>query len=175
MYGVLLIKYERKRGDMKLIDMHCDTIWKLMDLDKEGNLKENCCSVSIPEMKQAGTMAQFFACFLYIEDMEGGYEEGYLHVHKMIDFMEGQIKKFSEEIALACSYEDVLKNDRDGKISAILTVEEGGILNGDISRLEALYQRGIRLMTPMWNYENCFGFPNSRKPLVMERGLKSLA
>lgn len=157
---------------MKLIDMHCDTIWKLMDLDKEGDLMENQCSVSIPGMKKTGTLAQFFACFLYIEGMAGGYEEGYRHVHEMIDFMEGQTEKFSDDIAFAYSYEDVMKNDADGKISAILTVEEGGILNGDMSRLEELHKRGIRLMTPMWNYENCIGFPNSREHYIMKKGLK---
>lgn len=157
---------------MKLIDMHCDTIWKLMDLDKEGDLMENQCSVSIPGMKQAGTLAQFFACFLYIEDMAGGYEEGYRHVQEMIDFMEGQVGQFSEDIAFAYSYEDVMKNDLARKISVVLTVEEGGILNGDISRLETLHQRGIRLVTPMWNDENCIGFPNSREPSVMKKGLK---
>lgn len=172
MYGVLLIKYERKRGVMKLIDMHCDTIWKLMDLDKKGNLKENECSISIPGMKKAGTIAQFFACFLYIEGMEGGYEEGYRHVYEMIDFMESQTAMFPEDIALSCSYRDILENDGAGRISAILTVEEGGILNGDIRRLEALYKKGIRLMTLMWNNENCIGFPNSHKPLIMEKGLK---
>lgn len=157
---------------MKLIDMHCDTIWKLMDLDKEGNMMENQCSISIPGMKKAGTLAQFFACFLYVEDMTGGYEEGYRHAHEMIDFMEGQTEKFQKDIALAYFYDDVMKNAEDGKISAILTVEEGGILNGDMGRLETLYQRGIRLVTPMWNYENCIGFPNSRERSVMEKGLK---
>ena len=53
---------------MKLIDMHCDTLWKLMDLDKKGDLMENACSISIPYMKKARSKAQFFACFTYIKD-----------------------------------------------------------------------------------------------------------
>lgn len=157
---------------MKLIDMHCDTIWKLMDLDKEGDLMENHCSVNIPGMKMADTMAQFFACFLYIDGMADGYEEGYCHVYEMIGFMEKQIEKFPEDIAHAYCYDDILRNVSEGKISAILTVEEGGILNGDMRRLEELYKRGIRLVTPMWNYENCIGYPNSRESSIMEKGLK---
>ena len=42
---------------MKLIDMHCDTIGKIMDLDKKGNLGENFCSVTISEMKRAKSLA----------------------------------------------------------------------------------------------------------------------
>lgn len=57
-------------------------------------------------------------------------------------------------------------------IQGVLTVEEGGVLNGSLNRLEELYERGIRLITLTWNYENCIGSPNSRKPDVMERGLK---
>lgn len=54
----------------------------------------------------------------------------------------------------------------------ILTVEEGGVLNGQIERLEELYRKKVRLITLTWNYENCIGSPNSRDPDVMARGLK---
>ena len=172
MYGALLISYERMHGDMKLIDMHCDTIWKLMDLDKNGDLMKNQCSISIPGMRRAETMAQFFACFVQVKNPAEGYDEGYRHVHEMIDFMEEQVRKFPKDIALAYSYADVIKNDAKRKVSAILTVEEGGILNGKLKRLEVLQQRGIRLVTPMWNYENCIGYPNSTEPSVMQKGLK---
>ena len=33
---------------MKLIDMHCDTLWKVMDLDRQGDFMENQGSISIP-------------------------------------------------------------------------------------------------------------------------------
>ena len=74
---------------MKLIDMHCDTLWKLMDLDKKGDLMENACSISIPYMKKARSKAQFFACFTYIKDYEsnGGYDKAYEHVFEMIAYM----------------------------------------------------------------------------------------
>ena len=48
---------------MKLIDLHCDTLWKLMDLSGNGDLMKNDGCVSIEAMKKGGTMAQFFACF----------------------------------------------------------------------------------------------------------------
>ena len=44
---------------MKLIDLHCDTLWKLMDLDKTGDFYRSRCAVTIPGMKEAGTIAQF--------------------------------------------------------------------------------------------------------------------
>lgn len=52
-------------------------------------------------------------------------------------------------------------------------MEEGGVLNGNRNRLEELYQRGVRLITLTWNYENCIGYPNSRNAQEMQKGLKS--
>ncbi|MGF0031744.1 dipeptidase [Bariatricus sp. SGI.154] len=159
---------------MKLIDMHCDTLWKLMDLDKSGDLMKNGCSVAIPHMKEVGTKAQFFACFTYYKEYEnaGGYDKCYEHVHEMIAYLKRQAEEYHSDIAIAKTYADIQKNAEAGKISAVLTVEEGGILNGEMKRLEELYAEGVRLMTLMWNYENCIGYPNSKEIAVMRQGLK---
>ena len=37
---------------MKLIDLHCDTLWKLMDLSGNGDLMKNDGCVSIEAMKK---------------------------------------------------------------------------------------------------------------------------
>lgn len=169
------MRYERNRKDMKLIDMHCDTLWKLMDLDKNGDLMENQCSVAIPYMKEAGTKAQFFACFTYFGEYEnvGGYDKCYEHVHEMIGYLKKQTEKYRSDIAIARSYYELQKNVEENKISAVLTVEEGGVLNGELNRLEDLHAEGIRLMTLMWNYENCIGHPNSKEASIMCQGLKN--
>ena len=48
---------------MKLIDMHCDTLMKLLE-QPEKSLAELDAEVNLPGLKQAGSMAQFF-CLLY--------------------------------------------------------------------------------------------------------------
>lgn len=159
---------------MKLIDMHCDTIGKILDIDKQGNFAENLCSVNIEQMKKANSLAQFFACFTYLGDYidNGGYDKCYEHALEMIEFLEKQLVVYKEDIALAKSYEEIRKNELEKKVSAVLTIEEGGILNGRMERLHRLYERGARLITLMWNYENCLGHPNSKDPQVMQKGLK---
>lgn len=171
---------------MQLIDMHCDTLGKLLfgemtpkeyyserKLSDTGkDLMHNDFAVSIPGMRQAGTVAQFFACFTYLPAARGGYDECYAHVLRMIEVWRKQCIEYEDDIAPACSYEDLLKNEKSGKISAFLTVEEGGILNGNMNRLEELFRQGVRLLTPVWNFENCIGYPNSREANVMTKGLK---
>ena len=158
---------------MKLIDLHCDTIGKFLKSETGENLGQNKCSVSIPSMRKGNTMVQLFACFTYLPEFpEEGYEGSYRYVHKMIDCMEEQVKLFGNDIQIARSYEDIVENEAAGRISSILTVEEGGVLNGQMERLDILHERGIRLMTPIWNFENCLGHPNSRDAEVMKKGLK---
>ncbi len=161
---------------MNLIDLHCDTLWRLMDLEGEGDLLDNDCSVSIRKLEREGAMAQFFACFVYRDAMDGNtpeeqYEAGYWHVLDMIDYMAAQTERCSGRLEMAKEPADIEIIHKKGKIAAVLTVEEGGVLNGRLARLEELYERGVRLMTLLWNYENCIGAPNSRDRLLMEKGL----
>lgn len=172
---------------MRLIDMHCDTLWRLLCFEKEKekrgaaegtkdfseeDLMQNSGCITIPGMRKAGTLAQFFACFTYLDHAEGGYEECYEDVLAMIQILDSQCEKYPGEIAHAYSFRDIRENEVEGKISAVLTVEEGGVLNGKMERLLELYRKGVRLITPIWNYENCFGYPNSRDPQAMKLGLK---
>ncbi len=160
---------------MQLIDLHCDTLGKLLRFDREQaehvDIKENDFCISIPGMQRAGTLAQFFACFTYLPFAKGGYEECYEDALAMIRILKEQCGRYQKELAAACSYEDIRKNEAAGRISAVLTVEEGGIINGKMERLRELYQKGVRLLTPIWNFDNCFGYPNSRDERVMKRGL----
>ena len=159
---------------MKLIDMHCDTIGKILDIDKQGTLLDNLCSVNLTDMKKADSFAQFFACFTNFGDYleQDGYEKCYEHALEMIGFIEKQADDYRKEIAIARSYDDIMKNNSQNKCSAVITIEEGGILNGKNDRLDVLYEKGVRLMTLMWNYENCLGYPNSKDRQIMEKGLK---
>lgn len=86
--------------------------------------------------------------------------------------MKMEVENFREEIAFAGNYTEIMKNRDDGKISAMLTLEEGGVVEHDLSRVEELYGEGIRLITLLSNYENCIGYPNSRDAAVMQSGLK---
>ena len=158
---------------MRLIDMHCDTFW-LMMRKKGVSLQKNELCIDIEKMKKAGSMAQFFASFIHMSEFNGEnvVEEAYQHALEMIAYGKAELDKCSDSIEIAHNYNELIANRDNGKMSAILTVEEGGILNGKMEYLEELYRQEIRLITLTWNHENCIGFPNSREPVVMNQGLK---
>lgn len=175
---------------MRWIDMHCDTISELEKRAGE-SLHRNQLCVDVERLKRAGAKAQFFACFVnaarygektYEDQMESGrsgkgrrrvvasaWDPAYESVLNMISSAR---KAEDDSFVIAASEQDLDHAHMDGRIAGILTLEEGGVLNGKIERLEELYEKGIRLVTLTWNYENCLGSPNSCDLEVMSRGLK---
>jgi membrane dipeptidase len=141
---------------MKLIDLHCDTILCCIDSNGEVELKKNDLCIDIQKLKKINSLAQFFALFVDLEK----YSEPMDRCLYMIDGFYSEIEENSADIAFAGSMKDLKKNRAEGKISAFLTVEEGGVLEGKLQYLRILYRLGVRLITLTWNYPNCIGYPN---------------
>lgn len=139
---------------MKLIDLHCDTILKCMDEGR--NLRENELCIDVGKLRKADSLAQFFAMYVDLAKFERPFDEAV----RMIDRFYTEIEENRNEIAFAGSFKDLERNKAKGKISAFLTVEEGGATEGKLSNLRILYRLGVRLMTLTWNYPNCIGYPN---------------
>ena len=158
---------------MRFIDMHCDTFWLLMQ-NQDAGLKENEYCVDLQKMKKSGCMAEFFANFIYMDQFSGehAWDEGYQHALEMIENGKRSISDCEGTISIAHSYDDIILNAQNDKISAILTLEEGGVIHGKMDRIDELFQQGTRLITLTWNYENCMGYPNSRDCDTMKKGLK---
>ncbi len=158
---------------MNLIDMHCDTLGKFQ-WEPGRHLRENDFCIDLMKMKEAGSLAQFFACFIYAKRFQDGdmWEQSYDAALKMIAAGKKEFADNADLIALATNYDEIMLNKAAGKMSAILTVEEGGVLNGKMAYLDELYRQGVRLITLTWNWENCIGFPNSPDAELMKKGLK---
>lgn len=155
---------------MSWIDLHCDTIFELMRRGNGEGLCSNSLSVDIEGLRQVGSAAQFFAAFIYAGGID--WNRAYTYALEMLDFVKKELAEHCDDLAFAGDLTGLHNNMAAGKISAFLTIEEGGILDGKMERLEELYRAGVRLMTLTWNYENCIGYPNSRDEKIMMKGLK---
>jgi len=141
---------------MRLIDMHCDTILKCVDVKGAVKLGENDLCIDIQKLKKAGSLAQFFAMYVDLDK----YTKPYDRCMDMIDAFYNEIEENSTDIAFAGSIKDLDNNRSEGKMSAFLTVEEGGVIEGKLRNLKNLHKMGVRLITLTWNYPNCIGYPN---------------
>ena len=154
---------------MSFIDLHCDTISVLLEHNKI--LAENDLNVSIPVLRQADVFCQFFAMYVRLQEFETP-RHAFERVEEMYTVFLREMKANSGVICFTRCAEELEHSRKNGKLSAFLTVEEGGICGDDIGQLHKLYQMGVRLITLTWNFENTLGYPNSDDPAVMSRGLK---
>ncbi|WP_026477931.1 dipeptidase [Alkaliphilus transvaalensis] len=157
---------------MKYIDLHCDTIFRMFFSEEKTTLKKNDYQVDLEKLKKSNAIGQFFALFFDLSEAKKRNYSPYEVGMKMLDLFDSEIAINKEEIALATNYVDLEKNQQEGKISAFLAVEEGGVLEGKIDYLQKYYDRGARLITLTWNHPNEVGFPNINKE-YSQQGLTS--
>lgn len=140
---------------MKVADMHCDTIYEINRLQREGKeceLKENHLNISIDKMMKGDYLIQNFAMFTHLKDTDNPIT----HVQRMIDTFYNEMEKNKDLISVVYSYNDINAD----KLNAMLTLEEGGVVNNDLSYLRNYYRLGVRMITLTWNFENGIGYPN---------------
>jgi len=161
------------------IDMHCDTLLKEIEGGRLYDNPENM--VDIRRMAEAGQCAQFFAVFFPPKIPEDVARRTGIPLppplsddelfEKARALLLDTVARHPDVIRLALSAEDIERNFREGLCSAVLTVEDGRAVAGDLDKLRAFYDAGVRAIALTWNSANCFGYPNSPDPHEMNRGL----
>lgn len=138
---------------MYTADMHCDTISKLYYSRKsgeQGNLLSNSFQVDIGKLQKGNYLLQNFAVFVDTEQEKHPYQ----CAKEQIALFEKEMELNQEQIRQAKNLEEIECNRKAGRISALLTLEEGEICENDLRKLEEFYQKGVRMMTFTWNHEN---------------------
>lgn len=171
--------------------MHCDTISELTDAGLGGcgepsdGLMKNRGQLDLERMRQSGYLLQNFALFVDIgkcapwtdreqillsrrkrnrEDVrEVGVSTPWERLCALYEVYRSELENNKDVIAPVFCYEDILRNEMNGKMSALLTVEEGAVCGGSIERLRELYGMGVRMLTITWNYQNELGTPATRR------------
>lgn len=143
---------------MKILDMHCDTIMALMDSEK--SLKSLDCMINLDKLKKGDYLLQCFAMFVpYVNKDKSDYSP-FDYCNKMIERYYQEIKQCSDVILPVFNIDDINTNIRNNKMSALLTIEEGGTCLGSIENLRHFYNLGVRMMTITWNFKNELASPN---------------
>ncbi len=144
---------------MKIVDMHCDTISGLLENrlnGKEGTLLQNDGHIDLLRLRDSGYLLQNFALFVN----KGKCEDPWQQVLTLLAVYEEEMQLNQSIVAPVYCYDDIGRNERLGKVSALLTVEEGGVCQGDLHKLHILHKKGVRMVTLTWNYPNELGYPN---------------
>ncbi len=141
------------------MDMHCDTVSRLLDLESKGvyeGLRENTGHLDLLRMKQGNYLLQNFALFVEL----GRDGDPWERVCGLYERYRQELEKNSDLVAPVLVYDDIAANEAAGKLSAMLTVEEGAVCRGEVKKLRKLYDMGVRMLTLTWNFPNELGYPN---------------
>ena len=144
---------------MKVIDLHCDTLSELRHGLYRGekiDLGSNHLQVDLKKLKKGDYLLQCFALFINLGDPYNPL----VTALEQVDLFRQAMRQYPQEIRQVTTWEEFLENRKEGRISALLTVEEGGCCLGNLSVLRVLYSLGVRIMTLTWNYENDLAWPN---------------
>lgn len=144
---------------MKVVDMHCDTISAILYEQRKGKnaeLRSNDLNIDIEKMKKGDYLLQNFAMFVNLQNVKNPLEE----CLSLIDCFYEELEKNKDSLSLVLNYDDITKNSNDGKMSALLTIEEGGTSCSSLANLRIFHRLGVRMITLTWNYFNGIGYPN---------------
>lgn len=145
---------------MKIADMHCDTISALFAMEngkRSSNLRENGLHVDLQRMKEAGYLLQNFALFVNRKKCKDVTE----YAKELLALYKRELAANADLIVPMTCYADLEKNQKAGKMSALLTLEEGAVLKGSPALLQEFFDAGVRMVTLTWNYPNELGFPSA--------------
>ena len=128
---------------MKVIDMHCDTLSELLgrkEKGKDAELRRNGGHLDLLRMKESHYLIQNFAMFVVLE----GFGDPWERVCALRRYYQEELEKNKDILAPVRRFSDIAKNEAQGKLSALLTVEEGGVCKGEVEKRSEERRVGIR-------------------------------
>ena len=133
------------------MDAHADTLTEMTDRAYDLDLGPEGTHIDLPRCAGGVLDAQVFTCFVHPQYMPDRAAD---RVRAMLDTMDRQRLRFSEQVALCREPGDVQRARAGGRLAAVLAVEGGHAIEDDLAVLEEFRGRGVRTMTLTWNNSN---------------------
>jgi membrane dipeptidase len=119
--------------------------------------------VDLPRMRMGGVDALLFSLFVSEEYYPARFETQ--HALRLLDLAKQQVARNQATIEFALNAEDIERINKTGKIAAVLDLEGGFSLDGDLEVLRKLYGLGLRsAQLPAHNWANEFADSCCAKP-----------
>jgi len=141
--------YKKVHQKAVLIDTHNDVLSSAVLDGKDISFRITEGHSDLDRFKQGGVDVQFFSVFTGPDARNKGGV--YKDANEEIDSLESIVRRNTDRMLLAQNYKQVEKGIQQEKLVALIGVEGGHMIENDMQKLEALYNRGMRYMTLTWN------------------------
>jgi membrane dipeptidase len=140
--------YQKIHEKAILVDTHNDFLMRAVDLGMvfDKNLTGKTHS-DLDRMKKGGLDVQLFSVFC-----DGDAKNPFAYANKEMDSLDAVVKRNPDKIVKVANYKELLKTVKQHKIAAVFGVEGGHMIEDDLSKLDAIYNRGARYLTLTHNY-----------------------
>lgn len=139
-----------------VFDLHCDTALALLgkDMNSAGSLRRNDLHIDLERAKTLPGYCQCFACFTTPLMEEWAKTSPVVIFERELATIQREVAHNSDMISLAYSTSEIEENRKNGKISAVLTIEGPAGFGFNPELLEDLQAIGFRISTLGWNEKN---------------------
>ncbi|WP_010094333.1 dipeptidase [Ornithinibacillus scapharcae] len=141
---------------MRIIDTHCDALYKLQQSRRNSSkfplrFKDSPeLNTNLEYLKKGNIQVQFFAIFI-MPDVPSN--EKWQHALEQIDIFYQEILAGNPEMRHIKQWSD-LNDLQEGEIGAVLTLEGADAFGNDFMKLRLLYQLGVLSIGLTWNNAN---------------------
>ncbi len=133
------------------IDTHADTTQRLLDDSYDLTSPLNGGHLNFEAARAGGLDAEFFSIWVEPKLYQGRYVQRTLD---LIDAVYQQAAIHPDKMQMAYSAEDILAAHKQHKLAALMGIEGGHSIDGDIRILRDYYRQGVRYMTLTWSNSN---------------------
>jgi len=98
----------------------------------------------LEKFKKGGVDLQVFSIWVSPSDSQKiGY---YRQANQMIDQLEYLCSRVKDQWAIPYNYQDIVYNDQHNILSCMIGVEGGHVIENNLSKIDSLYNRGMRYL-----------------------------
>ena len=137
-----------------VVDTHADTPGRFVDEKFDLAQDAGTGRLDFNKIKAGNLGAEFFSIWVDPKTYKGHEIQRALD---MIDSVYEQARLHPDKMQMAFSTQDILTAHRQRKLAALIGVEGGHAIQGDMRVLGDYYRLGVRYMTLTWSNTNEFG------------------
>ncbi len=127
-----------------VVDTHGDILFNQIKSGIDIGKPQSSGNFDLPRAKRGGLDVQVFSIWC---DETGGYALA----NREIDSLYSLIKRYPEQITLVRNYAELMQAVRENKLSAMIGVEGGHMIENSLDNLDQLAKRGMSYLTLTWN------------------------